>query len=635
MNGKTERIWLGGPRTWAVVAALLAYANALPGGFHFDDKTSVVENREIRVLDAERLIGAYRPLVKLSLALNYAAAGLRPAAFVATNIAFHALNCWLLVTLIGIYGRRRWPGDPERVRRGATAAGVLFAVHPLATESINVVIGRSDLLATAGVLFALWQHLRAGRGARLLTAAGFLFALAAKEQGAVFPALAILLDWGLAPGSLKRALRRAAPHVALLILGAAAIYLKGVLRYHWPFSWGDYLLGQLQALPTYMRLTLWPVQLNLDHHLALPIRLDQLGWLLGCALLLGGLLSLRAAGAGKPWALAACWFLISLTPTALVPLRDVLAEHRAYLALAGATLAAGMFLAARSKPDRSLRIGFGLTAACLLLLTWQRNRDYASELRLWRDTVSKSPVKARPHNNYGVALLDQGRLDAALHEFRLARRLDPDYHDAAFNLAVALEAAGRPAEAVRVLRAALAHFRQSGKLRTNLGLLLLREGQREQARRLFLEAAGPPNRDPRAANNLARMYIEDGRPDLARPWADVAVRRNPELGLAYLNRGIVARLEHRFSDARADFERARQLAPEIAEIALEEGHLAAARGDWNAAIERYRSTLGAQPDHVPALLALAQAYRALGRDHDAAQTLLQVRALQPPPAGDN
>jgi tetratricopeptide (TPR) repeat protein len=156
---------------------------------------------------------------------------------------------------------------------------------------------------------------------------------------------------------------------------------------------------------------------------------------------------------------------------------------------------------------------------------------------------------------------------------------------------------------------------------------MLEAGRREEARRLFTEAAGRPARDARAANNLARMYLEEGRPELARPWADKAIRREPDLAAAYLNRAAIARVEGRFEPARADLERARALEPGLPEVALEEGYLAAARGDWNGAIERYRAVLAARPNHVPALIALAQAYRELGRDAEAAQALLRAKSL--------
>lgn len=628
--GPAASKWLPGPRTWAAVAACLAFSNALPGGFHFDDKTSVVENREIRRLDPDRLLVSYRPLVKLSLALNYAASGLRSSAFIATNIAFHALNAWLLASLAGVYGRRRWPAQPARTQNAALVAGILFAVHPLATESIDVVIGRSDLLAASGVLFALWQHLREGRLARLLACAGLVLALSAKEQGAVFAALAVLLDWSLAGdglAGLKRALRRSAVYFALLLAGAAAIYLRGVLRYQWPYAWGDYLVGQLAALPSYLRLTFWPINLNLDHDLAVPVGLTEIRLVVGGAILVACLAAIGRAAPRTPVRLGIVWYLVSLTPTALVPLRDVMAEHRLYLPLAGVALAAGLELAAKDWGRWMWGSAVGAVGVCLLLLTWNRNRDYAGEERLWRDTVAKSPAKGRPHNNYGVALLDQGDFPEALKQFRLARRLDPSYHDAVFNLAVVLEQTGAREQAVQVLQQGLERFPHSGRIQTNLGLLMLEAGRREEARRLFTEAAGRPARDARAANNLARMYLEEGRPALARPWADKAIRREPDLAAAYLNRAAIARVEGRFEPARADLERARALEPGLPEVALEEGYLAAARGDWNGAIERYRAVLAARPNHVPALIALAQAYRELGRDAEAAQALLRAKTL--------
>jgi protein involved in temperature-dependent protein secretion len=70
----------------------------------------------------------------------------------------------------------------------------------------------------------------------------------------------------------------------------------------------------------------------------------------------------------------------------------------------------------------------------LSVLTYQRNLLYHDEVSLWSDTVRKSPVKARPHNNLGHAYAMQGDWDRAIEEFRIASRLDPDYALAKNNL---------------------------------------------------------------------------------------------------------------------------------------------------------------------------------------------------------
>jgi Flp pilus assembly protein TadD len=610
----------------AALVALIAYANALPGGFHFDDVGSVVENQEIRRLTPALLVSAYRPLVKLSLAINYAFAELEPATYVATNIALHALNCALLALLAAAVARRFDPERRELARRAGLIAGVGFAVHPLATESVNVVIERSELLAALGVLWGLRQHLHADRR-RHLAWLGFLVGLAAKEQAAIFPALIVLLEWGLTPRGARpdyrRILGRSLPYTALLLAGIALIYGQGIRGYQWPYPWARYAIAELEALGRYVRLSLWPINLNLDHDLRLPSLLAP-GVVAGALLLLAAIALVARLGPGMP-ALGVSWFLVSLAPTALVPLRDVLAEHRCYLPLAGALLAAGVGAAGL---DRARSVaGIAIALAAGLLLTWNRNRDYRSEIALWSDTARKSPAKARPHSNLGARLLDAGDLTGAIDQFELALRLNPMFHDAWLNLSVALTGSGNSNRAAEVLEQAIAKFPRSGKLHTNLGVIRLQQGRRDEARRLFERALEGRGSDVRASNNLARMALEDGRLEDARRHIERARRGNPNLPAVYLNRATLARLERDFATARSSLDRARALAPGLAEVPLEEGHLALARGDWSGALERYQTALQLQPDLVPALRGIARACFGLGRDAEAAEALARAREL--------
>jgi Flp pilus assembly protein TadD len=70
----------------------------------------------------------------------------------------------------------------------------------------------------------------------------------------------------------------------------------------------------------------------------------------------------------------------------------------------------------------------------LTTLTVLRNQDYASEIRLWEDTVIKSPDKARVHNNLGYAYMLARRNDEARREFTTALQLDPRLYKARYNL---------------------------------------------------------------------------------------------------------------------------------------------------------------------------------------------------------
>ena len=100
----------------------------------------------------ERPLGYYRPLVLLSLWLDGQFSPVFPIAYHATNVVLHSINTGLAFAVL-----TRWLPSPT----AATLGAILFAVHPVHTESVAFVSGRTDLLACAFVLIsclAVWHH---------------------------------------------------------------------------------------------------------------------------------------------------------------------------------------------------------------------------------------------------------------------------------------------------------------------------------------------------------------------------------------------------------------------------------------------------------------------------------------------
>lgn len=134
-----------------VLAGLLAYWPSLRGGFHYDDQHSIQANFHIRDLGYLPIIwsdpaafsvdpekGMFRPLLVTTYAINYALGGLAPVGYHVVNLAIH-LGCALVVWWVaGLLGA---------TSRGALLAGLLFAVHPVCSESVNYISARSESLA--------------------------------------------------------------------------------------------------------------------------------------------------------------------------------------------------------------------------------------------------------------------------------------------------------------------------------------------------------------------------------------------------------------------------------------------------------------------------------------------------------
>ncbi|MEO8362733.1 MAG: hypothetical protein ABI672_22095, partial [Vicinamibacteria bacterium] len=270
--GVVRRFW---PAWVLVAAAAVCYGNALPNPFVFDDIEAIVNNEHIRSLSPlrEALTAppqsavAGRPVISLTLALNYAWGALSPWGYHLFNLGIHAACGVLLFLLL-----RRALGltKPSRVSNPsalsspttlAFAVALLWVVHPLQTELINYVVQRTESLMAFCYLLAFYASVRVmtGDGSRRfwtgMAVAAACVGMACKEVMVTAPVLIALFDIIFVSGSVSRALRERRSLYAGL---AASWILLGLLNATGPrwrsagFSSGvspsTYLLHQAEML---------------------------------------------------------------------------------------------------------------------------------------------------------------------------------------------------------------------------------------------------------------------------------------------------------------------------------------------------------------------------------------------------
>jgi tetratricopeptide (TPR) repeat protein len=605
-RSRSSAILGAGPRGVRIAAALiaavvaLAYANSFRGPFILDDIPNIVQNPGIRSLwpPARLYAGAPvgiagRPLVGLSLALNYAASGESVWSYHVFNLLIHMLAA---LTLLGIL-RRTLLTDRLRETFGAAAtpvaaaAALIWAVHPLQTQAVTYIIQRCESMMGLFFLLTFYCAIRgwqADRPRRWHAAAivAFLGGVGSKEVIAAAPPLVFLYDLMFEHRSARGALRSSAVLYAGLLAGlvllgievrAAGVGALGLERLS--ITPAQYAVTQPQVVLHYLQLALWPHPLVLDYQwpIAQPSQAIVPGLVLLVLLAATIGACLRSRSAGFPGA----WFFVILAPTSsVIPIRDLAFEHRMYLPLAGVvTLAvAGAYALVRPRvagdesPGRVPRArGRGLLpvvagAGALLaiglgFLTFERNRDYRSELSIWTDTVRKRPLNAGAHLNLGAALLEagrtqearehteraarlnpgsaeaknnlgcmlarQGELDAALGYLQEAARVDPGYAEAQYNLGNVLYQAGRFSEAATHYRRALDLRPDYVDARRNLGQALQTTGRLEEAAACFRQVLQCSPKDAQTHNALGMVLLGAGRLTEALASFRAAARLDP------------------------------------------------------------------------------------------------------------
>lgn len=419
----------------------LAWLPALAVVFQFDDYRVIVGDPAAQSLSvwAGELGTGLRPLLKLSYLLSWTLGEGAPWAFAACNLLLHALASALvwrlgerLFALAGVEAQLRAPA--------ALIAALLFALHPLQTEAVSYLSGRSSSLSGLLMLAAVAAYDRQLRGGvAWLAPLLWLTALLVKETAAALPLA--LLAWDAMARPYERLRQRVARLWSYPLLLLAVALAMADSRYAGFFATSldtraplDNLLQQLPALVWLLRGALLLRAPNLDPDLS-AAGIDA-GLLTAAALLLG-LLSTALLLRRWRWPVfCAAWALIFLLPTnSLLARLDLANDRQLYLPMAALAWTLGWALAWLYR--RWPQAGSVLIAALLLTLaslTALRNLDYRSETALWAATREHSPGKARVWSNYGVARWQSGDETEAARAFRTALERDPDYLPARRNL---------------------------------------------------------------------------------------------------------------------------------------------------------------------------------------------------------
>ncbi len=578
--------WL--PVTVIVLTVWAAYANSFAAPFVFDDGKSIVSNPTIRQLwplsevlsPPSNLTGAAgRPVVNLTLALNYAVGGLDVRGYHIVNTLIHALAA---LTLYGIV-RRTLLRPVLRERFGvsamplALAVALIWALHPLQTESVTCVVQRTESLMGLFYLLTLYGFIRAVEAPAprrwwIFTVVVCLLGMATKEVMVSAPLLVLLYDRTFVAGSFAAAWRQrgrwhaalAATWVLLLGLAVQSGQRGGVAGFGLGVSAWEYALTQCRAIILYLRLSVWPSPLVVDYGTNVVETVGEI-WPQGVllvGLVVGTLVALRR----RPMiGFLGFWFFAILAPSSsFVPLvSQTIAEHRMYLSLA-AVVGLVVLGSYRHFGIRVLPVLL-VVAAGLAGLTILRNEDYRDTVKLWEVTLARQPDNLRIHTNLGTALADHQRMEEARQHFAIVVEHDPNDGLARCNLGNALLELGRLQEALPQYEAAVRLKPEyveawigRGSALAQLGLLDLAVIQNQTAVRLDPESLA-------AHYNLATVLAQLRRYAEAATHYAAALRLEPNFPLAHNALGEALLQLGRWEEAKVEFETALRQSPGYAQ----------------------------------------------------------------------
>ncbi|MBI5423439.1 MAG: tetratricopeptide repeat protein [Opitutae bacterium] len=627
-----------------LLAILAAWSNSFAVPFLFDDVTSLGANESIRHLwplvpgplappvGGDTVSG--RPLLNLTFALSYAASGQAVWSYHALNLAIHAAAALLLFGLV----RRTLQTAPLRDRFGAAAdwlalaIAAVWALHPLQTESVTYLSQRAESLAALLAFATLYAFVRGWFVAAFLACLG---GMAAKETTVVVPILAALYARCFLAANWRDTWRQF--RMPLLALASTWLLLAALLAIFGnrggtaglgTASALDYLLAQPATILRYVRLACWPHPLVFDYGQRTPdFDADALA----------ALVTLLALFAATLWALArrptlgflgAAFFLLLAPSSSVVPVASQFAaEHRLYAALALlVTLAVLASYRAIGRNAVFVFLAFALVAGAA---THLRNRVYQSDLALWSDVIAKAPRNARAWVNHGLALEAAGRSAEALDSFANAVALEPVFPFAHNNYGQALLRAGKTSDALREFELAIAQNPRLAAAHFNRANVLLALGRTDETIAGF-EAAlrlQPKLTDARlnlgSALHRARRYAE------AEALNRALLAEQPDSVAAHCNLASTLFATRREAEALEHLARATTLAPDNLTARVNFGTALAVIGRPAEAVAQFRAATELRSDDPGLLLNYAAVLAQSGDTAAARATLDRVLILQP------
>jgi len=662
-------------------AVAMVYGRTLRQPFVFDDRGSVLENSSIQrlrpllgdergpgPLNASNPITGGRPLVNLSLALNYRLGQLSPAGYHLFNVVVHLLSAILLWAIVSETLRLDFFNAKSAQAADALAllVALVWALHPLQTECVAYVTQRTELMmglfyfATLFCSLQYWAATSPERRHSWLVAAilSCLAGAACKEVMVTAPVIVLLFERTFISGSFRRALEKSWPLYAGLLLSwglLLALNIDGPRARTAGFGHGAPVLAywatQAMVLLMYLRLALWPWPLVIHYEIPLLDTIPAaLPYVLPAAAL--GLVTLvliaRRASAG----FLGAWLFVILSPTLVVPMTDeIAAERRMYLPLAAIVslvVVGGYALAARMArktatepaPESAARTSLAIVAAGGLIVvaicgltSLRRVALYDDNVTLYQDALLYQPSDWIIRANLASALNNAGRPQEAIEHYLEALRLKPDRPELYYKLGIALNRAGRHEDAIARFEEAVRMDPNSPAFHHELGAVLLNAGKSEQAIAEFREAL---RLEPQAIDSrtfLATAMLNAGQAQEAIEQFEQVLKALPDSAptRATVQRRLALALAMT-GQADAAVRQYDESLRGVQDTPVERyflGHALAGANKPREAIIEFKNALGLAPDAVQARYELALALAKLERDPEAIEQLQRVVQSQP------
>lgn len=618
------------------LVGILAYANSFNNAFQFDDGFHIVDGAKIKNIDNVlkashwKAVGN-RPLSFFTLAVNYKLNQLDVTGYHIANVLFHVLAGFMAFLLaleimsLAVFKKNKIINEYKVLIALFTA--FIFITHPIQTQSVTYIIQRMAVLAGLFYMWSVLLYIR-GRNAHLQKKpvntwkpyafyagaffVGFLGFLS-KQNAITFPFAFILAEIFFIRNEQQKIDRKfliifSSIVGAIVILGLA---INGLPSEYDKISRSQYLITQFRVLVKYWQLLFLPINQHLDYYFSISFSLFGVKELLSLFFLL------CTIGLGiwlykKNWLIASFaifWFYLTLSlESSIIPIRDVIFEHRLYSAVFGFAFVisylAFYFLSSRNVKYPVIALSF-LTVV-YIGASLNRNRVWKNPYSLWSDSVKKSPKRERAwywlatyymgekdtekalnaydtsiecnpgfplaYNGRGNLKKETGDLEGAVTDYSKAVKLDPRYVTAFYNRGIAYAALDK-------LNLAIDDYAKSISLGNKASAVYYNKGNAERRNKDYNKAIEDYNTALKIDPSHALSYFNRGltkaqmkKHEEAIQDIDLAIKIDSKNHLFYNGKGVSQIALKQYNEAISNFTLSLKINPNFGQAYYNRGY---------------------------------------------------------------
>ena len=562
-----------------LIAGVLTYSTTFHGPFAFDDYRNITENEDIKSNSIYSQFNRPRYISFVTFAINYGYSATETFGYHLVNISIHLINALLVYLIfqhillllqnsIGALYRREIP----------LFIALLFLVHPIQTQAVTYIVQRMTSLAAFFALLSIYYYLKFRISktkdyiSLILSLMACFLAYKTKENTATLPLMIIAIELILfrhQKFSKERILYVIPFFILAVVIPLSFINMNqsmgNLFGEFTKVSYEtqqttrtEYLLTQFRVITTYIRMLFLPINQAIDYYYPLSQSLLEVKTLVAfCFLLALATLAVLIAKKYPVISLGIAWFFIFLAvESSIIPIKDVIFEHRLYLPSIGFIAAVIYSLYLLEEKLHWHKLAFMITIICIITLAiaaFYRNQLWKNEMMLWEDAANKYPLNARAVGNYGVALANKGLYKEAIQVLEKAIEVKPTDSSHWYSMAFCYKMMGEPDKAIAPYKKALELAPQYQKASVDLSMIYISKHDFTKAWDIMTKAKAYYPEHPYNNALIAQVYCETGDLKRAMPLFEQSKKAGLDYADMYFNFAICLINNQKNKEARQNF----------------------------------------------------------------------------------